>query len=105
MSLETELQLAASPKNFKEADDVKVGFLVLIFGFFFCMVCLGCFVNYPPTPPKQKKFLHAFPRRGLRGKELENCWNTHSGKTDRTEVFQEHSLPGDLHACSPQFPN
>lgn len=75
MSLKRELQLTASPENLKEADDMKEGFLVL--GFFFCLVCFGFFVNYP-TPPQKKKSLHDSPRKGLRGKEPENCWNTYS---------------------------
>lgn len=64
MSLKKELQLSASPKNLKEADDTKKGGLVLGFGFF--LVCLGFFVNYP------QKSLHASLKRGLGGKESEN---------------------------------
>lgn len=83
MSLKRELQLTASPENLKEADDMKEGFLVL--GFFFCLVCFGFFVNYPTTTKKKKKSLHDSPRKGLRGKEPENCWNTYSEERQTEE--------------------
>lgn len=47
MSLKKELQLNASPKNLKEADDMKQGGLVLVFGFFFVWFVWGFLLTTP----------------------------------------------------------
>lgn len=57
MSLKREFYLTASPKNLKEADDMKGGFSVWGFGGF--LFGLGFFVNYP-----QKNLSMHLPEEG-----------------------------------------
>lgn len=97
-SLKRELHLTASPKNLKEADDMKDGFSVWGFGVFFCLVWAFLFT----TPKKISPCISQKKAERERTRELleYTVW----GKTDRIETFQERSLPGNLLAHS-QFSN